>query len=99
MFKEEFEAWHVGSPARCRIEHPPVGPTEAELAIPTKKVDQRTLPRRYVACAHCGVRFMRPGTEDPPKEKSLCKACRHQTELFTHDEITNRTDSVPTHEP
>lgn len=99
MFKGEFEAWHVGSPIRCRIHHPPAGPTEAELAIPEKRVDARTLPRRYVKCDHCGVRYMRPRTHNPPKGPHLCKACRHQMELFTHDEITVRTDSVPTHEP
>lgn len=102
VFPTQFESWHEGTSFRCLVDHPPPTPPIDQTAVIEKRVDARTLPRRYVNCEQCGAKFSRRINMDNteiPEEPKVCKACRQQTELFTHDEITRLPRSVPPHTP
>jgi hypothetical protein len=80
VFKDRLEVWHLDTEERCSMGYY----TPADPVVPDKKPDRRKIPRRYVKCRHCGIRFAQP----KQSEEVLCKSCRNQQELFTHDEIS-----------
>lgn len=96
VFSDHLEVWHDGTKARCYMAYqPPPSPPEP-LRVPEKKPDARKQSRRYPTCSQCGVRFMKPiNGGESGGEKSLCKSCRSQTELFTYDEIKGVASGVP----
>lgn len=81
-----LEVWHIGSPYRCYM--PYVESHIAEISDDEKKVDERTLPRKYARCRFCGVRFVAKVEESTGNDYELCKACRNQQGLFTDEELT-----------
>lgn len=92
VFEDHFEAWHERSQKRCITyfyQPPPIPIREVD-----KKPDARKLPRSYHHCRNCGTRFAQTKNEGEPIT-DLCKSCRNQRELFTHDEITKAPDHVP----
>lgn len=92
VFKDRLEMWHDGTESRCVVMF--TAPTVEPPPIPEEKPDSRRLPRRYANCRQCGVRFMKSRNGIAIQE-DLCKACRNQQELFTHDEITQLANGLP----